>query len=100
MGFIICNYHGGNGMSFASKYHADKATNQEICIPSEVLRVHVIDKKKLFNGDYITDASVIKELGIENMTIDFQADQKKFETLLDSLEPVCCKCLDAYLNKE
>lgn len=98
MGYIICDYHGGNIMSFASKYHADKANNQEICIGSEVLKIHVIDRKKNFNGDYIIDASVIKDLNIEDMKIDFQTDQNKFETLLDSLDPVCPKCLDAYLN--
>lgn len=87
-------------MSFVSKYHADKASNRETCIESEVLRVHVIDKKKVFNGDYITDASVIKELGIENMTIDYLTDQEIFKAFIDSLEPICCKCLDAYLNKD
>ncbi|GGG05946.1 hypothetical protein GCM10011344_03010 [Dokdonia pacifica] len=100
MGYILCEYHGGNVTAFISKYHANKANNQEVCVDTEVLKVQVVDKKELFNGAYIIDISLVNTLGIKDMKIDFQTDQKKFEALFDALEPVCSKCLEAYLNED
>jgi hypothetical protein len=46
MGYIICKIHGGNVISLVSDYHAKKIIEMEDLIDSELLKVHVFDKKE------------------------------------------------------
>ena len=100
MGYIECEDHGGNVAALVSKYHLDKANRKEKCVDSEILSIQVIDQEGLFNGNYIADPSLINEIGIEGLKIDFQTDQEKYEAMLDALSLICPICLKNYFKKD
>jgi len=96
MGKIICEKHGENTIAFISKYHADNVFNNKKHIPSEIINIHVIDKQNAFNGNYIIDPILIKDIGIRDFKINFQTEFGKYEKMFDTLTPVCSKCWRSY----
>ena len=99
MGYIECLYHGGNVISFASKYHVDLAIQRKNCLKDEVLYVEIIDSDNLFNGEFLADRNMIKRYNIKNFIIDRQVNERVFESFFLELKPVCSKCLAEYLDK-
>ena len=98
MGYIICDIHGENVVSFVSEYHAKKVNEMEKCIESEIIHVEVVDKKKLFNGSYIVDSILVNDIGVNELKIDVEMELEKYEMMFSKLSPVCPKCLDNYLK--
>jgi hypothetical protein len=115
MGYIICDNHGGNIVSLISDYHAEKINNRENSIDSEILYIEVLDNKGLFNGHYLVDPNLVKEIGIITnyesslkeinpmevpLKINMESEYEKYERLFTKLSPICPKCLKDYLKKE
>lgn len=71
MGKVICEKHGENSIAFISKYHVDNVFNNKKCIPSEIVNIYVVDKQGVFNGNYIIDSILMKEIGIRDFKINF-----------------------------
>lgn len=98
MGYIICKIHGGNVVSLVSDYHAKKIIQMQDLIDSELLKVHVFDKKEFFSGRYIVDPILVAKIGIKASKIDINSEFKQYQMMLENMSPVCSKCLDNYLK--
>lgn len=98
MGLIICDKHGETVIDFISEYHAVKILNNEKCNISEVFRVEILDTNGILEGSFLVDELLIREIEIENLTINVQTDLNKFKTFFDKLTPVCSECIGDYLK--